>query len=335
MNADVRAEVYGNPTAQDYLVISTRHTPSPRKRKPPAVVNTIMRILQDIDFADQYLRVVEEMAADSVGMGEGMEQMEEQKWMRRKRRIEMFQEEVWETFLEGKVENPFKRKLYKEGGSCHCQGLAPPRPPSNVPDPRMIEGGYSSAPFFPARNDASGEAGACAESAAISSHSTLSNPPNQNLSVHGIGPAGDELLNMDIHITDSQPVQKLANDEPCNALDEGAPLPLPHLHPLVSAQRPIASPNLCSPSTTTGEEGPLQPGPQDDPERQFFKTAAFWVREFFFSVRDEALRSQNFSLGLPSPTQPPLHEPEGPKFLVEENEVQQPQAVLSGNITQP
>lgn len=116
--------------------------------------------MQDIDFAGQYLQAVE-VVVDEVG--EEIEEPEEQKSMRRKKRIEMFQEEVWGVFLEGRVENPFKKKLEK--GTIH--GYVPARP-SNVPDPGVIEGSYPGMPFLPVQNDASGGVGACVGTAAVS-----------------------------------------------------------------------------------------------------------------------------------------------------------------------
>lgn len=156
MSAGVCAEGYGKRTAQDYLAISKHQASRPRKRKLPPVVNTIMRILQDVGFADGYLKVVEGVVkVKEEGVGEEtVVRPREQKWMRRKRRIEMFQDEVWEAFLEGKVENPFKKRgLYEAGDARGCEGFVPTRLPSNVPDPGVIDAG---ALFFSIRNDTSG-----------------------------------------------------------------------------------------------------------------------------------------------------------------------------------
>ena len=163
MNADVCA---GNPTTQDYLVLSAQQTPNPHKRERLAIVKTIMRIMQDIDFADQYLEVVEEVAGVD-GAGEGSEESEEQKWMKRKKRIKIFQEEVWEAFLEGRVENPFKKLDEKGDGIRGCKELMPTKA-SNVSDPGVIEGTNPGVPFLPVRDDASGGAEGYVGSAAVS-----------------------------------------------------------------------------------------------------------------------------------------------------------------------
>jgi len=179
MNAGVRAEAYGNPTAQDHLVTPAHQTPSPRKRKVLAIVNTIMRIQQDLDFADDYLRVVEEMAVGSVGIAEDMEEEGEQKWKRRKRKIEMFQEEVWEVFLEGRVPNPFKemRMHQKErgiGGTHGHERIMPHRVRRWGPEPEVMRRADGVCDpgmlLFPARNDSSGEAGACVGGLVVSGH---------------------------------------------------------------------------------------------------------------------------------------------------------------------
>lgn len=93
--------------------------------------------MQDIHFADQYLKVVEMVVGEA---GEELEEPRKHKWKRRKKKIEMFQEEVWEAILEGQVENPFKKKkLDEKGDICCCEGLVPTRRSGSVPDSGVIE----------------------------------------------------------------------------------------------------------------------------------------------------------------------------------------------------
>ncbi|KAF8454714.1 hypothetical protein BGX38DRAFT_1291923 [Terfezia claveryi] len=304
MNADVRDE---NSSTQDYVLLSAQQ---PRKRRTLGIVKTTMQIMQDIDFADWYLKVVEIAVGEATG--EEPEEPRNQGWMRRKKRIEMFQEEVWEAILEGKVENPFKRKTLNEKGDiCDCEGLVPTKRPGSVPDSGVIADSYPGVPLPLVRNSASGGVEACTGRAPVGgsvgapilvpSHSTLSIPPTQ-ISILHTDPACNEPPGIDIADTDNQPAQSPINDELHNALNDGVTVPLPHLHPLVSTQLAIAGLNSDSASATTGKEEALRSKPQDDPERQFLKQAALWLREYLFTVRDEALRSQPSSLGGRIPT---------------------------------
>jgi len=195
-----------------------------------------MRILQDTDFAGQYLQVMEEEMADLVEMGEGgVEEVAEEKWMRRKKRIEMFQEEVWEAFLEGKVENPFKKKVCEKGD---CEGPVSAKLPSNPPDQGVIEGSYPTVPFLAVRNDASGGEGVCAGRGAVSVDAapalvssvepascndwsrfgTGADVPATQISAHPTLsiPSSNELPDTNISKTDHQPAQDSISDEPRN-----------------------------------------------------------------------------------------------------------------------